>query len=182
MTENKMRLQLIESTFAALARTRCAEIAHQPETERNGGWGGVGGPLSTNPNTTLRAGTPALSQDVCRQSPPWILQQIDQSPAFKVLLCQNGLFSLKWDLLAENKRAARRQCHTNVATKSCFLHHKQFKGQHRPAVTPLDREMASLDSAAWHASCVFTAAVQARRGGGESRTDDETLRTWVKKM
>lgn len=40
MTENKMRLQLIESTFAALARTRCAEIAHQPETERNGGWGG----------------------------------------------------------------------------------------------------------------------------------------------
>lgn len=155
MTENKMRLQLIESTFAAPARTRCAEIAHQTETERNGG-----------PNTTLRAGTPALSQDVCRQSPPWILQQIDQSPAFKVLLCQNGLFSLKWDLLAENKQAARRQCRTNVATKSCFLHHKQFKGQHRPAVTPLDREMASLGSSAWHASCVFTAAVQARKGGG----------------
>lgn len=114
--------------------------------------GGVraGGARRLSPKATTRMETSALSEDVCRQTHLQISLQIDQSPALKVLLCENQLFTLKWDLQAENKQAARRECHTNAAASGRFLHHKLFKGQQRPDVTPLDREMDSLVSAAWH--------------------------------
>lgn len=92
--------------------------------------------------------TPALLEDVRRQTHLQISPQINHSAALKVLLCQIQLFTLKWNQLAENKQAAaRRECHTNAAAGGRLLHRKLFKGQQRPAVTPLDREMDSLVSA-----------------------------------
>lgn len=97
-----------------------------------------------------RMETSALCEDVCWQPHLQIPPQIHQSPALSVLLCQTQLFTLKWDLPAENKQAARRECHKNAAAGGHLLHSKPLKGQQRPAVTPLDREMDSLVSAAWH--------------------------------
>lgn len=111
---------------------------------------GSGGVIRLSPEATSRIEHPALSEDVCRQPHLQISPQIDQCPALNVLLWQTHLFTLKWNLLAENKQEARRECHTNAATGGRLLHRKLFKGQQRPVVTPLDREIDSLVSAAWH--------------------------------
>lgn len=126
-----------------------------------------------------RMETSAPSEDcVCGKTHVLVAPQINQSPphpAFEVPLCQTQLFPPLNEICRQRtEQAAMRRCCANVTAGGRLRRRKLFRGQRRPAVTPLDRETDSLVSAAWH---LHNVKWPWRRGGAADRKDRRRWRT-----
>lgn len=110
---------------------------------RGQSWGGA---IRLSPEVTTGMETPAQGH-VPTNSPP-DLPANRSVPRIKGPSLSNPAFHPEMRSAGREQTGGKRECHTNAAAGDRLLHRKLFKGQQRPAVTPLDRKMDSLVSAA----------------------------------